>query len=93
MLMLYNALVVPHLNDNVFMYDNVWATNFRSNITKIFNMQKRIIPIIEGAHRRALSSPLLIFFKILNIWQKKTVNCYPTQLSDLSATRNIWATI
>lgn len=59
-LLLYNTLILPYLSYNAI----VWGSNFQTNLTKLVNLQKRIIRIIASAEPRAPSSPI---FKSLNL--------------------------
>ena len=63
-LLLYNALILPHLN-----YSNiVWANNYKSNLTHLYLLQKRAVRIITNQPRLAHSEPLFEQTKILTIY-------------------------
>lgn len=60
LLLLYNSLILPYLSYNAC----IWGTNFETNLSKVINLQKRIIRLIDSAEPRATSSPI---FKRLNL--------------------------
>lgn len=60
LLLLYNALILPYLSYNAL----IWGSNFQTNLTRVINLQKRIIRLIDSAEPRTPSSPI---FKRLNL--------------------------
>jgi hypothetical protein len=63
MLLLYNALILPHL-----MYCNiVWGGAGKSLFERLFKLQKRSIRIITYSMYIAYTSPLFSKLKVLNL--------------------------
>ena len=61
LLLLYNTLILPHLNYCAM----IWGRNYPSNIKKIITLQKRAIRIIDKKPYRYPSNELFIKHKIL----------------------------
>ena len=63
LLMLYNALIVPHLSYCV----TVWGSNYETNIKPLEIIQKRAIRLISNVDPKAHSSPLFKNLKVLKL--------------------------
>ena len=64
-LLLYNALILPHLN----YCSLIWAHTFSSYISKIEILQKRAVRIIVNADRLAHTDPIYKQLKLLKVKQ------------------------
>ena len=63
-LMLYKALVLPHLS-----YCNiVWGNNYKTNLNKLSILQKRALKISTLSHRRTASCLLFSKCSVLNLF-------------------------
>ena len=63
-LSLYCTLVYPYLT----YCSTVWSSTYKTNLNRIFLLQKRIVPILTNSEIRAHSAPLFNELKILNIY-------------------------
>lgn len=61
---LYNTLMLPHLNYGTIL----WASGYKTPITPLLLLQKKIIRIIAGQHYLASTINLFPRFNILNIF-------------------------
>ena len=68
--MIYNSLVLPHLN-----YCNyIWGNTYKSHLMKLYIFQKRAIRIITKSHVHSPSKPLFKKLKALPIFDLITFN-------------------
>lgn len=68
---LYFSFVHPYIS-----YGNmVWASTYKSKLSKIFTLQKRAVRIISYANRLTHSRPLMVQQKLLNVYE---LNIYKT---------------
>ena len=63
LLLLYNALFLPYINYCCMIFSNTYSTS----ITKIQNLQKRVIRLIDGSERLAHTAPIFKKLKILRL--------------------------
>jgi len=64
-MLLYNSLVLPHLNYCAI----IWAHTFSTYMEKIEILQKRAVRTIDDAHRLAHSDPIFKKLKLLKVKQ------------------------
>ena len=68
--MIYNSLVLPHLN-----YCNyIWGNTYKSHLLKLYTFQKKAVRIITKSHIRFPSTPLFKKLQILSIYDLITLN-------------------
>ena len=66
----YNAIILPHLN-----YCNiVWGNTYKTKLTKIFYLQKRLVRLISNRHYLSPSIPLFSKLKIIPIFDLIKLN-------------------
>ena len=65
LLMLYNTLIVPHLNYCIL----AWGNSSDRNMSRIFKIQKRAIRLICHSAYYAHTKPLFLNLKLLNIYE------------------------
>ena len=63
LLLLYNSLILPHLNYCAV----IWAHTFPTYISKLDVLQKRAVRIVTNAHRLAHTDPIFKNLKLLRI--------------------------
>ena len=63
LLLLYNSLVLSHLNYCCFMYSSTYSTN----INEIEKLQKRAVRMVDGQPRLAHTAPIFKKLKLLRI--------------------------
>ena len=68
--MIYNCLVLPHLN----YCNQVWGNTYKSHILKLFTLQKKAVRIISKSHGLSPSSPLFKKLRLLSIYDLVTLN-------------------
>ena len=61
--LLYNALILPYLNYCCL----IWGHTCKTHLIKLFNLQKRIIRIIDDQPRLAHTSPIFAKLKLLKL--------------------------
>ncbi len=78
-LSLYYSLVYPYLT-----YCNiVWSSNYKTNLKRIYSLQKRIVRALTNSDFRAHTSPLFTQLKILDIYK---INLLPPSFHNLFIT-------
>ena len=65
LLMLYNSIILPHLN----YCDIIWGNTFKTYLDKIQILQKRAIRIVSKSHYLSPSYPLFIKLQVLPLKQ------------------------
>lgn len=60
---LYNTLVLPHLNYCCM----IWGINYRSHLIKLITLQKRAVRLIDNIHLPQSSQPTFKRYKILRL--------------------------
>ena len=63
MLLLYNALILPHLT----YCSVIWGSNFKTNLIPLVTMQKRAIRLITNSNHLAHTSSLFRELKLLKL--------------------------
>jgi hypothetical protein len=64
LVMLYNTLIMPYLS-----YCNiVWASTFKSHLTRLYHLQKRALRIITLSGYLTHTKPLFIKLNLLNVY-------------------------
>ena len=62
---LYYALIFPHISYGI----QVWETAVSTHLHRLYVLQRKIVRIICGGHRRTHTEPLYKYLNILNIDQ------------------------
>ena len=63
LLTVFYSMIFPYLQYCI----TTWGSFYRSNLTPLVSLQKRIIRIISGADYRAHSKPLFLQLEVLNL--------------------------
>ena len=64
--MIYNSLVLPHLN----YCNHIWGnTLYKSHLSKLYILQKKAVRIITKSHVLSPSAPLFKELQLLSIYQ------------------------
>ena len=71
LLLLFNSLILPHLNYCV----QIWANCSEQNMSRLFKLQKKAIRIISHSGYRAHTKPIFTCLKILNIYDLYFYQC------------------
>lgn len=62
---LYFAFIYPYIS-----YGNIaWGSTYKSRLTKIHRLQKRIVRIMSHAERTSNSRPLMVHHGVLNVYE------------------------
>ena len=70
-LLLYDTLILPHL----YYCNIIWASNYKSNLHKIFILQKRALRVCCYAGKKASSSVLFKSYKKLTVYNIFKFQC------------------
>ena len=68
--MIYNSIVLPYLN----YCNHIWGNTYKSQLSKLYILQKKAARIITKSHVRSPSAPLFKELQILSIYDLITLN-------------------